>query len=296
MAEIALTPPARALRGTVLVAVSALGFAFMPVLGALVVAAGVDPAWMVAERFVPAALLLLPIAVAALRAPGECVLGFVAGGVMAFGLLAFFRGLETVPIAHATVIYYTYPVFVLAWRRLLLGARPSLADEAGAALIIAGALLAANPDVGGDAVWRGLALCFAAPATFGLIVLYVSRPSRGVPTTARLAWTGIGTVVVMGGYAWWDTGGAGALPSDAQGWWLLLLLVFATAFVPQLVYVTAAPWAGPGRTAVAGGLELPIAAVAGALILGDPLGWRVFAALALMLLALRFSLREERSV
>jgi drug/metabolite transporter (DMT)-like permease len=213
---------------------------------------------------------------------------------MAFGLPAFFRGLETVPIALATVIYDTYPVFVLRWRRLLVGARPTLADEAGAALVVAGALSAANPDVGGDAFGPAIARCFAAPAACALIVLYGSLPAGGVPTIARLAWTALGTVVVMGAYARWTSGGAGALPGDAAGWRLLAPLVFATGSLPRIVGVTAAPWAGPGRTAVAGGLEVPIAAVAGAWILGDPLDWRIFAALALVLMALRFSLRERR--
>ena len=293
MAEIAITPPHRALVGTGLVALAALGFAFMPVLGALVIAAGVDPRWMVAERFLPAAVLLLPIAWAARRDRWECVLGFAVGGIMAFATLAFFRGLEHVPIAHATVIYYTYPVFVLLWRRLLLGQRASGAEEAGAALIIAAALLVTDAASDGTAPGWGLVLCAAAPAAFGLVVLYVARPERNVPTTARLAWSALGTVVVMGGFALWQTGGAGVVPGTAEGWRLLLLLVVATAFLPQLVLVTAAPWAGPGRTAVAGGLELPVAAIAGALLLGDPLDWPVFAAMALILLALRLGLGDR---
>jgi hypothetical protein len=55
MPATALAPPGRAAAGTALVALAAHGFAFMPVLGALVVAAGVDTAWMMAARFVPAA-------------------------------------------------------------------------------------------------------------------------------------------------------------------------------------------------------------------------------------------------
>jgi drug/metabolite transporter (DMT)-like permease len=289
------TPPARPLFGTVLVTLAAFGFAFMPVLATLVIAAGVDPAWLVAERFLPAAVLLLPAALAARREAGECARGFVVGAVMAVGTLGFFHGLQLVPIAHATVVYYTYPVFVLIWRRLLLGERPGATDEAGAALILAGALLVADPALGGAALWPGLVYCAAAPAAFGLVVLYVARPRRPIAPTARLAWTAIGTVVVMGAVAWWRTGGAAALPVDAVGWGQLALLVLATAFLPQLVFVVGAPWAGPGRTAVAGGLELPVAAVAGALILDDPFDWRVVAAVALMFMALRVSLPATRA-
>ena len=278
-----------------MVAGATVAFAFVPVLAALVMAAGVDPAWLVAERFLPAAVFMLPIAWAARHEFGECVRGLGVGLVMAFGMLGFFHALTVVPIAHATVIYYSYPVFVLFWRWVFFRERTTTTEEAAASLILAAALLVANPDgLSADGFWA-MMLSFGAPASFGLSILYISRPVRPISPYARLGWVGLGIVIVMGGYALVTTGGAGWAPTTADGWAYWSVLILGAAFVPQLFYTHGAPLAGPSTTAIAGGLELPVAAIAGAVIMGDPLDWRVWAAIPLVLVALRFSLKDTQS-
>jgi drug/metabolite transporter (DMT)-like permease len=249
---------------------------------------------------VAAALILAAIATArgeSLKVPRGVTLTLLFASFtnvfawMGFGTMA----MKYLSISEAALLVYTMPIWAMLFAWPLRGARPGLRDIAALVLGLAGmAILFGGHGFafGADKLF-GMALALASAILFALGAVMAKGPLP-MPPVSAVAWQA----------------GLGCLPMVMLGWIferpdLNALSAFGFA---DLVYMTIGPmgicyltWFAalkrlPAATAAMGTLTVPIMGVAaGAVFLGDPLGWREFTAGALTLAGVALALRSKRT-
>jgi len=259
--------------GLLLVGLAAIGFGLRAPFARLAFAAGLTPEAASALTIVPTALVCLPFVIrrydpgdrAALRLASWAVL---TGVLVAIGNVAYMRALDGLPVATATLIYFSYPLFVigLGWLTgdLVLRPRTILA----AVLILAGCAAVLSPDELRGLDSKLVALCFAAPLSYALLVLLLARKLIGLSLPVRIGLITLGASVVLVPAAL--LGSLGSAPVPGADLWLGALgLVVVCGFVPQLATTVGIPLAGADRAAIAGAIELVVALLAGWVLLGE---------------------------
>jgi len=207
---------------------------------------------------------------------------------MGFGTIA----MKSLNVAQCALLVYTMPIWamLLAWP--LLGQRPTSRGVAGLVLAIAGlcVLFGGSALAFGAGQWSAAALSLAAAVLFAIATVTL-KPFAEIPPIALLAWQ-----LTLGCLPMLVFGLAVEAPHvervTATGW---LLMLYMTAVPMGLCYLT---WFGalrrlPSSTAAIPTLLVPIlGVVAAAVTLGEPLGPREFAALALVLGGVALAMRR----
>jgi drug/metabolite transporter (DMT)-like permease len=210
---------------------------------------------------------------------------------MGFGTMA----MKYLSISEAALLVYTMPIWAMLFAWPLRGARPSLRDIAAVVLGICGmAILFGGHGFafGPDKIF-GMVLALASATLFALGSVLAKGPLP-MPPLSAVAWQA----------------GLGCLPMIVLGWMFERPNVSAlSAFgFADLVYMTLVPmgvcylaWFAalkrlPAATAAMGTLTVPILGVAaGAVFLGDPIGWRELAAGVLTLTGVGLALQSKRA-
>lgn len=211
--------------------------------------------------------------------------------------IAGFMGLVTVsllwlPASEAAILAYTMPIWaaLLAWP--VLGEKPGLARTgglllgfAGCAVLIGGQTLSAS-----RSQLPGIACVLSAAVLFALGTVLSKRFPFRLPPITSLAWQVlIGTTPLLALGLLIERTDLGRL--TVLGW---AGIGYNAAFVLCLSY---AAWFGalrrlPASTAAVGTLLVPVVGVfSAALLLGEPLGVRELAALALTLVGIAVATR-----
>jgi drug/metabolite transporter (DMT)-like permease len=269
--------------GLLLVAIGAIGFGCRPLFARLAFAEGVTPALAGLLTLAPTALLCLPSSFRFLGRPTPGATGRTsplwplgAGVFVAAGSLAYMHALGSLPVATTTVIYFSYPLFVVLLAWLAFGVRPTGATLGAAALIIAGCAAIVAPGAGAEAPLSALMIAFAAPVSYAVLLLLLAHRLAPVPLFPRMGLITLGASLVLA-----PTVGArgfealGAL--GPEGWTGVAGLVVVCGFLPQLTTTLGVPRAGADRAAIAGGLELVTALAVGWLALGEAVAYREIA-------------------
>lgn len=269
--------------GLLLVAIGAIGFGCRPLFARLGFADGISPALAGLLTLAPTALVCLPPTIDFLAREGRSAAGraralfaLLAGVFVAIGSLAYMHALELLPVATTTVIYFSYPLFVVLLGWLVSRIRPDATTLAAAVLIVAGCAAMVLPGLGAGADPRALLIAFAAPLSYAVLLLLLARRLVALPLLARMGLITLGASLVLVP----STGVAGfaVLPDlGATGWIGLAGLVVICGFIPQLTTTLGVPRAGADRAAIAGGLELVTALAVGFLALGEPMALRELA-------------------
>jgi len=274
--------------GTAMILGSALGFGLTPMFAQVLMAGGFGPELVSLYRFALPCLVLLPF-LALRRGEGREMLRMIGlGAIGGLGVVFYFRALDVLPASTAILIYYTFPVF-----SLLIGwigfARPPTARAASAAvLIVAAVALVAGPQSLSGAQWAAAVACLVMPLGFALMIQYLAAPRRAMAPMRRLAGGMLGQLAVTAPVVLWLVPEV-TLPDSGTMLAAALGLAVITTIGPQLLFVLGAPRAGADRTAIAGALELVVAMLTGAWLMGQDLGRTEVFAIALMLLALGIS-------
>ena len=200
-----------------------------------------------------------------------------------FGVtLGYLSAILFIPVSLAVVVFYTYPLMVLAVASIVQGTRPGVRQVAAFIMAFAGLVLTLGPSFEAlDPRGIGLALCAAVSAAF----VFIASP-RVVGTFNALGaafYTNIVGVSLMlvlatflGGYA---------LPESTDGWLGLggvsVFYVSAICFMYLALHA-----AGPIRASLIFNLEPVVAIAAAALILGERLAPLQIAGVALVIGAL----------
>lgn len=196
-------------------------------------------------------------------------------------------GVSLMPAGRATIIAFTMPVWAAGLSSLILGERMTPYKLAGLALGVAGMAVLIGPDL---VVFRtapmGALFMLAAAASWAVGTVLFKRFRWTSPLATIIGWQFVlGTVVITIGAALLEpVPDFTALSGPA-------ILALAYLFVIPMVYCQ---WAFftvvrmfPAAVASLGTLAVPIVGVySSALILGEPVGWRELAALALVCSAL----------
>lgn len=224
-----------------------------------------------------------------LRAPREnraevirsLILG-VASGVAIWG---YFHALETIPAATAILIYYSYPFFSVLIGWWIFKRTPSQNTLVSAALVLIAVSLTIRPESLPEGVWWSVGACFLAPVAVATQVQYLSNPKQIIPTRSRVAWITMGHVLVLLPIVVWHEP-VQVLPVSPMGIFSVFGIALLAAALPQILFMMGAPKSCADKNALTGSLELVVALITGAFLMGDHLGRLELTAMALIVLAL----------
>ncbi|MFN3856101.1 MAG: DMT family transporter [Phreatobacter sp.] len=215
---------------------------------------------------------LVALAVGALRStiavgprgwPSILAIGITSAGVG----LAYFFAVSFVPIGVAAVIFYTFPLIILAASPFIDGERFTLARLAIFLIAFTGLIIAIGPGLG-SFDWRGVALaglgsCMAAAQFFA-----AARAGARSGTAAVLFWSHVvimpiaGVVMLAVGLSGWNRLAAAWLPAT------ITVSGYLAGFALQMVAARHAP---PALIGLVFCLEPVVAIVAAGVVLGETL-------------------------
>lgn len=276
--------------GTAFVLCSAACFGTLAVLGRAAFAGGFTVAGALALRFVVGAVAVWA-ALGLLRLRGRAptvaldrrraAAAFALGGVGYAGVSAlFFLGVSMLNAGLTTVVFYTYPLFVVVLSAALLAEPVGARTVAAAPLTLAGVALVAgtlpeNLDPRGVAVVVSAALLYAAYIVASRAVLE-SVDERTL--TAYVVPAAAATSLLVGG-----ANGELAVPTGVSGALLAVGLgVLATA-VPIFAFFAGVRRVGAGRAGVLSTFEPVVAVALGAALFAEPVSPATAAGAALIL-------------
>lgn len=270
---------------TLMVSLSTLGFGLVPWFAKELLAAGIAVVAVAFFRFFLSGLVLLPFVARAPEKRGESLWALATGVVVALGWLGYAKALESEPVATLGVIYMTYPLFTLLIAWIWQGLRPSPRALGGGLLVLLAALLALAPAALLPGSLGTLLLAFTAPASFGFGITVLTLKLHRLTAVERSAGFFLGAVLGLLPLIV-SLPVSRILPSGPEAWLLILGISLVTALIPNLLYALAAPFIGPGRTAMAGSVELPTMFLVAWLAFGEAIGALQALAGALVILAI----------
>ena len=245
---------------------------------------GWSPAAAVTARAGVAGIVLLPIAIPALRGRWASVwrarwriLGMALIGV-AGTQLVYFASIQRIPVSTALLIEYLAPLLLVAFVWARTRRMPRAAVLIGSVVAIGGLVLVIGP--GSLIAADGLGLVYAAIAAVGCALYYViaARPSDGLPPVAFAA-----AGLVLGSVALGVVGLVGLVPMTAQfgsvallggrgPWWVPLTIVaIVSTAVAYVASIAASERLGSRLMSFVGLLEVVFASLFAWLVLGEAL-------------------------
>lgn len=259
--------------GLILVALAAVGFGVRVLFARWSFAGGLTPEAVSALTIVPTAVICLPWVIGRYSGEDRAALrlalwAFLLGLLVAAGNVAYMRALQGLPVATATLIYFSYPLFVILLGWLISGLRPRPPALLAAFLIVAGCAAVLSPDELRDLDLALVLLCFAAPVSYAVLVLLLARTLVGLSLPVRVGLITLGASSVLVPTA--IVGILASTPVPGPELWLGVLgLVVVCGVIPQFATTVGIPLAGADRAAIAGAIELVVALLAGWVILGE---------------------------
>ncbi|MDO6563285.1 DMT family transporter [Amphritea sp. 1_MG-2023] len=272
-------------QGQALVLAAAVLYGLNPLFAQLLYDDGLGAEMVSLYRFIlPALFFAFFLRTAKANWP-EAARSLVLGIVSGVSIFAYFHALETIPAATAILIYYSYPVFSVLIGWLVFNRSPSQNALISAALIAIAASLSIQPEsLPADSLFA-VATCFLAPLTVATQVQYLSNPRCHLPTGNRMAWITIGHVLILLPIAAWAAP-THIVPVTTLGCFSVIGIALLAAALPQLLFMLGAPRSCADKNALTGALELVVALLSGALLLGDNLDRLEITAMLLIVLAL----------
>jgi len=200
----------------------------------------------------------------------------------------WFYGIATIPLAQLVAIEFTSPIWIALLAPLMLGERLRTSGTIAVALGFAGILIVARPGVAPLA--PGHAAALGAALGFALTNIFTRRLTRHDSTLCVLFWMTLSQAVM--GFAFALPGGVTLFTWAMTPWVLFVGLCGLTAHFSLTHALSLAP-----ATVVAPMefLRLPVIAVAGMLLYGEPLELAIFVGAALILAGNLINLRGQKT-
>jgi drug/metabolite transporter (DMT)-like permease len=295
-------------RGLIIGVLASLTFATSGAFMKPLLESGWSPAAAVTARATVAGVVLLPVAIVALRGKWSAVwrarwriLGMALIGV-AGTQLVYFAAVQRIPVSTALLIEYLAPLLLVAFVWISTRRAPRAVVLIGSVVAIGGLVLVIGP--GALAAVDGLGLVFAFLSAFGCAVYYViaARPSDGLPPVAFAA-----AGLLLGGIVLGIVGLVGLVPFTAEfinvpffgglaPWWapLAVVAVVGTAF-SYATSIAASEMLGSRLMSFVGLLEVVAASVYAWLLLGEQLTVLQIVGGALILAGIAFVRSEKQT-
>ncbi len=185
-------------------------------------------------------------------------------GLLGFGALsAFFYALTRLPLAEATVIQYTNPVFTGVIAAVVLDEAMSRADVLAVALSLVGVVLVARPQAlfGGAATLDPIAVAVGLAGALLSAAAYVAVRRLGATEDPLVIVFYFAAVAVLGSIP--DVALVGIAPTALE--WLLLAAIGVATQLGQVLMTKGLRAERAGRATAVGYLQIVFAAVWGAL-------------------------------
>jgi drug/metabolite transporter (DMT)-like permease len=277
-------PSSRAI-GVILIVVSAVCFAAMPVFARVVYAAGGDPGTLLTLRFGGAAIVLVAMMFGrGIALPTKrTLLGLMAMGGIGYvsQSLSYFTALTMTSAALLGLLLYLYPVAVAVLARVFFGHALTRARLLSLMFALIGAALAVGP-LGGGGSWLGIGLGLASALIYSFYILAATRLTRNVDALSSAAIIATSAAVVFGGLSL--VRGV-ALPDSVSGWLALVAISLISTVGAILAFMAGLARVGPTDAATLSTLEPVGTAVLAVSILGETLAPLQLAGGALIVLA-----------
>lgn len=259
--------------GALYILVSGAAFGLLPWFARIAYGHGAEPFGLLAARFTSATAVLVVIRLLRMRStpwPGRnrfvklLLLGAVGYAPQA---TFYFNGVRRIDISLATVIFYTYPVFVVLASWAFLKHRPSRSMTICLTAAVAGAVLTAG-QVGAGSV-SGVLFMLAAAAWYTGYIVLTNRIIDGTDSLTAI------TVVMMGAASAHlvilaVTGSA--LPADGTGWAAAFAAAVFSTIIAMGFFFAGVRLIGPGEAAVLSTIEPVVSIVVGVTALHEHLG------------------------
>lgn len=269
--------------GLAAAALGAVGFAFGPIFGVVMLERGLSPEATAFWRYMVPAALLAP-AMARARRHGRQTGGlFAAGMLVGVGMAFYFQALDRLGVAAASVIYYVYPALTLLIGWLFFDGGMGVRRWLAALLVLAGAVAAIDPAglAGADA--GAAALCLLAPLAFAVLLNVIAALAPGLPFGLQIAPVLWGCVTALLPMALAAPGGF--WPDDMRLWGLVVGIGCVSMLLPAALATFALTRTGAAPVGVVSALELPLALAAGVALLGQDVGGRALVGAAVIVAA-----------
>lgn len=279
------------LAGIILVAISAVAFATLGILGRYAYAEGMDALTIMALRFSLAALVLLAL-LAARREPlprGRTLISLVGMGAIGYVAQTFcyLTALKYASPGLVALLLYLYPVFVAILSAIWLHEPVSRRKAFTLALALIGLTLTVGP-AGGQ--WLGALLAISAAVIYSLYILVGARVMRQVSAIQSSAVIFI-SAGAMSGLLMMANGPH--LPTTAAGWAVIVAMVVISTVVPVVAFLAGLARIGPTNSAMVSTLEPVVTVVLATVLLGETLQPVTLLGGGLILLAVLLLARDE---
>jgi drug/metabolite transporter (DMT)-like permease len=207
----------------------------------------------------------------------------------------FTASLAYAPAARAALVMTSMPLATLVLAAAVGRERFTVAKVAACVLATAGVAIALGDGAGGgDEVWKGDAL-MAAAVVVGAIYATAAGPYlRRSPSLAVAAYSILlGAAALFVAVAW--RGDFAHLVSfSPTGWLAVLWLAGPAGVLPFYLWVWAFERTTPARVTITIALNPITAGILGALVLGEPVSWRLLAGLVLIVAGIALAFRPLR--
>jgi len=257
--------------GGALVALAAVCFGFVVVLGKHELESGISVYSLLAIRFGVAAVVLFALLVA-LRRPLTAAEGERAGlavlAVCGYAVEAtlFFLALERGTAAAVTLLFFIYPVVVTLMSWAAGSGRPGRLTLLALVCAVGGAAIVVATGSGLSIQARGVVAALGAATTYSAYLVGTDRVLRRTSPLTSSMWVTAGAS--LGLFAFAALTGNGSLPNGWSEWWPVIGMGLATAaaFVCLLEGIRRI---GAVRTAIVSATEPLAAATLAVLFLGE---------------------------
>lgn len=261
----------REFRGVAAVLTAAAGYGTLAVLVKLALAAGAHIWPLIAWRFVIGAVgVWVWMAVSRRPAPPRRAIPALVGlGLLYSGnAIAFLLGLQWIPAATASLVFFTYPAVVVLIATLFLGERLTYRRSSALILTVGGCMLTAGSGLHGGAM-KGILLILLAVILVSLFVTASHSVLQGLPTfgSSAVTLTSTATITVLAALA----AGGLELGGGTRAAVLTGLLGLVATALPVTLFLTGIKLIGPARAAMYSTTEPAVTVLLAAWLLTEPI-------------------------
>ncbi|MGZ4105030.1 MAG: DMT family transporter [Actinomycetota bacterium] len=258
--------------GAVYVALSAVQFGLVVVLGKVATNRGVPVASLLSIRFGIAAVLLGAGLVAARRplraARGEGIKLLVLGSI-GYGVEAtlFFLAIERGTASAVTLLFFVYPVIVAGLSVLAGVGMPTKLVGASLCSAVAGVALVVGASGTLDVSASGIAFALSSATMFAFYLLGAERTLKRTSSVVASMWVSAAAAAAIAVYAF--ASGTATWPSGGHQWWPVIGTGIFTSGAFFALFAGLRRL-GAVRTSIIAALEPFSAATLAVIFLGDP--------------------------
>lgn len=285
--------------GVVFILISGAAFGLLPWFARIAYNHGAEPLGMLAIRFSLASVFLLVGNMLRKDRPpmprGRLAVQLFLLGAIGYAPQAsfYFFSVQRIDISLATIIFYTYPVFVVLASWIFLRHQPSTRVIACLAVAVAGAALTAGQVKSGSIT--GVLYMLGASLWYTGYIVFSSRVVHIAGAFTSLTYVMVGAAVSHGLVFFMVHP---HVPSDATGWWAITAASVIGTVLSMGFFFAGVSRIGPGEAAVLSTIEPVISIVVGVIALNEEVtGFRLLgAALVLVSVAVlaQFSRADTR--